>query len=95
MRRKPPELEARHVKDESAKRFIHGVKEIGNGCLFVYQWNLDKSETAPIGLYVDANLTEEIACALETLGAKKTVIKDGSKLDLSTVTGFPGSHMEI
>ena len=94
-RNKPPELHETQVKEEGAKRFIRSVKRIGNGYLFIYQWNVDKSDSAPIGLYAEPNLTGKIAASLEGLGARKTEIKDGSKFDLSTITGYPGSHMEM
>ena len=94
-RSKPPELKESAVKDEKAKRFIRNVKEIGKGLIYIYLWNVDKNESAPIGLIVEPNAVDTVCSALEDMGAPKSVlnVKD-AKFDLTTVTGFH-AHLDI
>ena len=89
-RSKPAELKESAVKDENAKLFIKNVKEVGKGHIYVYQWNIDKSKTAPIGLVVDPTAVKVVCASLEEMGATKTMLNNGSgyKFDLTTLTGF-------
>ena len=79
------------------KLFIKNVKEVGKGHIYVYQWNIDKSETAPIGLVVDPTAVKVVCASLEEMGATKTTLNNGSgyKFDLTTLTGFQGAHLDI
>ena len=92
---KPPELRTEDVVSERAKKVIEDVKRIAEGSIYVYQWNIDKSDASPLGLYVDPPKVEATCDALEQMGSTKSEIKDGFKFDLNSVTGFQGSHMEI
>ena len=90
-----PELRESEVSDEKAKRFVRDVNDLGNGKIYIYTWNVDKSPHAPICLMVDPSLVTATCFCLEELGAQKTEIKDGVKFDLTTATGYQGSHMEL
>ena len=92
---KPPELRTEDVVSEGAKKVIEDVKRIAEGSIYVYQWNIDKSDASPLGLYVDPPKVEATCDALEQMGSTKSEIKDGFKFNLNLVTGFQGSHMEI
>ena len=96
-RSKPAELKESAVKDENAKLFIRNVKQAGKGHIYVYLWNIDKSETAPIGLVVDPTAVEVVCASLEEMGSTKTTLSNGSgfKFDLTTLTGFQGAHLDI
>ena len=95
LRNKPTELNESAVKDENAKRFVRNVKETGKGFIYVYLWNIDKNESAPIGLFVEPGAVDTVCAALEDMGAPKSVlnVKD-AKFDLTSVTGFH-AHLDI
>ena len=91
----PAELKVDDVISERAKKLIRDVQRIAEGTVYVYQWNIDKSEAAPLGLYVEPPKIEKTCDTLELLGSTKSEIKDGFKFDLGSLTGFQGSHMEV
>ena len=94
---KPPELKTDAVEAEKAKKLIENVKKIAEGSIYVYQWNVDQSEEAPLGLFTDPSKVEPVCDALEHMGATKTELNNNSgfKFNLSTITGFQGSHLEL
>ena len=98
---KPTELGEDQVESEKGKKFVRDVKASSKGEIYVYQWNTEKSETAPIGLFTEAENIKFICNDLEMAGAVKSTIQHagqlphGTKFDLSTTTGFQGSHLEI
>ena len=93
--RKPPELGEEKIESVKGKRFIRDVKSHSNGLIYVYQWNVDNSDTAPIGLYVDTKNVEAVCRNLEGAGAVKLPLQHGKKFDLSIPSGFQGAHIEI
>ena len=94
-RNKPPELNESQIKDENAKRFVQNVHKLTNKLIYVYQWNIDTSDTAPIGLYVDPTAVELVSSTLEGIGAAKLSLDNGVKFDLTTATGFQGAHFDM
>ena len=93
--RKPPELGEEKIESVKGKRFIRDVKSHSNGLIYVYQWNVDNSETAPIGLYVDINNVQAVCSNLKGAGAVESPLQHGKKFDLSIPSGFQGAHIEI
>ena len=75
---KPPELKTDKVSSEKAKKLIENVRSIAGDLIYVYQWNLDKNETAPLGLFVDPSKVEATCDALEHMGATKTDINNNA-----------------
>ena len=61
---KPPELKTDDVVSEKAKKVIEDVRRISEGRIYVYQWNVDKSEAAPLGLFVEPPKIEKTCDAL-------------------------------
>ena len=94
MTRPPSELTEHGATSEKVKSLIQNVRRITGGIIFVYQWNSDKD--GPVGLFISPGKVQSFYDALEDLGAaKKVLIHNGSQFDLSMVTGFSGSHLEI
>ena len=93
--RKPPELTEEKIESEKGKRFARDVKSCSKGTIYVYQWNVEKSDASPIGLYVDANNIKGVCDNLEIVGAVKLPIQHGNKFDLSIVSGFQGAHVDV
>ena len=93
--KKPPELKEDSFEDAPTKEFVRALKKITNGRLYVYKWN-QKSDASPLCIYMESDDVERVSNTLENIGAPKSnLVNSGTKFDLSTITGFPGSHFEL
>ena len=94
-RHKPPELTEAQLSSENGKKFVRDVKLMSKGLLYVYQWKVELSDAAPLGLFVEPHNTAKVCQNLEDAGAKRTEIQFGTKFDIATVSGFQGAHLEV
>ena len=93
-RSKPPELTEDSFGDAASIEFVGNLRRVTNGKIIIYKWNQDL-DASPLCLYIDQNEIEGVTNMLEEFGAPKASINSGIKFDLSTITGFPGSHIEL
>ena len=100
-RNKPQELREDQVASERGKTFVREVKSVSGGSIFVYQWNLEHSDSSPLGLFVEPNNVAAVCKIIEESDAPRTHLQHGTnaphgaKFDIATLTGFQGAHMEI
>ena len=92
--KKPPELKEDAVDNERVKHVIRKIKDVSNGSVIVYQWNVDASKNAPLGLHIDPEHIKTACDAVGNYGGKKTEGKDGAiQFDMTDACGIPGNHL--
>lgn len=92
--KKPPELDEDAVDNERVKYVMRKIKEVSNGFVYMYQWNVGAVKNPPLCLYIDPEHIKTATDAVGGYGGKRSEGKDGAiQFDMADACGVPGNHV--